>query len=338
MRPPEVLRPAVAGYAMGPMASAELGLSLLGSLHKRVGEQQSLKWDHCGCGDAAPGDQAWGRVQASRLNVDGQNQFGFAQNQKFFQVGKDLMVRYSGEAGDKSRSHTGLSLGYGNAGAEFSDRRREAAGMGAYTGRMKAEMLTLGAYHTRYADNGSYLDLVGQLHLARNQYTDKYADKATQRGAGLGLSAEVGRPWQIGDSQWLIEPQAQLTYQATRYRGFADSVSAVDGVTSQSLRARLGARLAWNDKAERADKLTRSNTFYVTANLVHEFLDPETVTVGGTPVREQWGKKTWAELGLGAQLPLSKSTYLYGGLQYQRALGGGGRDGFSGQAGVRVSW
>jgi outer membrane autotransporter protein len=323
---------------MGQMATAELGLGLLGSLHKRVGEQQTLKWDYCGCDDKAPDDQAWGRVHASRLEVDGKNQFGFEQNQKYFQVGKDLSIAYSSEAGDKSRTHTGLSAGYGHSSAEFSDRRREAAGMGASTGRMKGEMLTLGAYHTRYADNGSYLDLVGQLHLARNQYTDKYADKASQRGAGLGLSAEVGRPWQIGESQWLVEPQAQLTYQATRYRGFADSISSVDGFTSQSLRARLGARLAWNDKAERSDKLTRTNTFYVTANVIHEFLDPEAVTIGGTSVSEQWGKKTWAEVGVGAQLPLSKSSYLYGGLQYQRALGGGGRDGFSGQAGVRVAW
>lgn len=335
---PEVLRPAVPGYVMGQVATQELGLGLLGTLHQRVGEQQTLKWDHCGCDDKAPADQAWMRLHAQRLELDGKRQFGFEQEMQFLQLGKDLAVRYSGDAGDKSRSHTGLSVGYGRTSTNFNDRRRGDAGMGYDTGKMKGQMLTLGAYHTRYADNGSYLDLVGQLHAVQNKYTDKYGGEGTQKGAGGGLSVEVGRPWQIGDSQWLIEPQAQLSYQLTRYRGFADTISTVDGFTSQSLRGRLGARLAWNDKAERGDKLTRTHTFYVTANVLHEFKDPKGVTVGNTTVNEQWAKQTWAELGVGAQLPLSKAAYLYGGVQYQRSLSGTGREGVSGQLGVRVAW
>ncbi|MDQ0571445.1 outer membrane autotransporter protein [Variovorax paradoxus] len=335
---PEVLRPAVAGYVMGQVATQELGLGLLGSLHKRVGEQQTLKWDHCGCDDKAPADQLWMRLHAQRLDLDGKRQFGFEQEMQYVQLGKELAVRYSGDAADKSRSHTGLTAGYGRTSTHFSDRRRGDAGMGYDTGKMKGQMATLGAYHTRYADNGSYLDLVGQLHAVQNKYTDKYGGEGTQKGTGAGLSVEVGRPWQIGESQWLIEPQAQLSYQATRYRGFADNVSTVDGFTSQSLRGRVGARLAWNDKAERGDKLTRTNTFYVTADLLHEFKDPKAVTVGNTAVSEAWAKQTWAELGVGAQLPLSKAAYLYGGVQYQRSLSGTSREGVSGQLGVRVAW
>ena len=334
---PEVYRPAVPGYVMGQVATNELGLGLLGSLHKRVGEQQTLKWDYCGCDAKAPDDQAWMRLHAQRLDSDGKRQFGFEQEMQYFQIGKDLAINYSGDAGDKSRNHTGISVGYGRTNVNFNDRRRGDAGMGYDTGKMKGEMLTLGAYHTRYADNGSYLDLVGQLHSVRNKYTDKYGSEGKQKGTGLGLSIEVGRPWQIGDSQWLIEPQAQLTYQVTRYRGFADNISTVDGFTSQSLRGRLGARLAWNDKAERSDNLTRTNTLYFTANLLHEFKDPKAVTIGSTSVSE-WGKQTWAEVGVGAQLPLTRTTYLYGGLQYQRSLSGAHREGFSGQLGVRAAW
>ena len=335
---PEVLRPAVPGYVMGQVATIELGMGLLGTLHQREGEQQTFKWDHCGCDDKAPADQVWARLHAQRLDIDGKRQFGAEQDMQFVQFGKDLSIAYSGDPADKSRTHTGLSMGYGRSTTDFGDRRRGDAGMGYDTGKMKGQMATLGAYHTRYADNGSYLDLVGQLHAVHNKYTDKYGGEGAQKGAGFGLSAEVGRPWQIGESQWLIEPQAQLSYQATRYKGFSDDVSSVDGFTGQSLRARLGGRLAWNDKAERADKLTRTNTFYVTANVLHEFMDPKTVTIGGTSVSEDWAKKTWAELGVGAQLPLTKSTYLYGGLQYQRSLGDRSREGVSGQIGVRVAW
>jgi len=52
----------------------------------------------------------------------------------------------------------------------------------------------------------------------------------------------------------------------------------------------------------------------------------------------EWGKQTWAEVGVGAQLPLTRTTYLYGGLQYQRSLSGAHREGFSGQLGVRAAW
>jgi outer membrane autotransporter protein len=335
---PEVLRPAVAGYVLGQVASNELGLGLLGTLHQRTGEQQTLKWDYCGCDARAPNDQVWIRLHAQRLDLDGKRQFGFEQEMQYVQLGKDLAINYSGDASDKSHTHTGISAGYGRTSTNFSDRRRGEAGMGYDTGKMKGQMATLGAYHTRYADNGSYLDLVGQLHAVQNKYTDKYGGEGTQKGTGVGLSAEVGRPWQIGDSQWLIEPQAQLSYQATRYRGFVDNVSSVDGFTSQSLRARLGGRLAWNDKAERGDKLTRTNTFYVTANLLHEFKNPKAVTIGDTTVSEEWAKQTWAELGIGAQLPLSKAAYLYGGVQYQRSLSSTHREGVSGQLGVRVAW
>ena len=147
-------------------------------------------------------------------------QFGSEQDLQFVQFGKDLSIAYSGDPGDKSRTHTGLTMGYGRTTTDFGDRRRGDAGMGYDTGKMKGQMATLGAYHTRYADNGSYLDLVGQLHAVHNKYTDKYGGEGTQKGAGFGLSAEVGRPWQIGESQWLVEPQAQLSYQATRYKGF----------------------------------------------------------------------------------------------------------------------
>jgi outer membrane autotransporter protein len=335
---PQVLRPAVAGYVLGQAASLELGQGLLGTLHQRVGEQQTLKWDYCGCDAKAPDDQAWVRLNAQRLDLDGQRQFGYRQDLQYVQLGKDLSVRYSENAGDRSRTHTGLSAGYGRTGVDFNDRRRGAAGLGEATGQMTGQMATLGAYHTRYADNGSYLDLVGQVHAVRNAYQDKYGGEGTQKGYGGGLSAEVGRPWQIGQSQWLVEPQAQLSYQATRYGQFEDNVSRIDGQTAQSLRGRIGARLAWNDKANRADALTRTNTVYLTANLLHEFKDQSSATIGGTRVSEQWGQQTWAEVGVGAQLPLTRASYLYGGAQYQQSITGASRQGVSGQVGLRVAF
>jgi outer membrane autotransporter protein len=340
---PEILRPAVPAYVMGPaaindLAQGLLGQGALGSLHQRVGEQQTLKWDDCGCTAQPANTQVWGRLTGTHLTLEGERQFGVKQDMFFAQFGKDLAVRYSGVAGDKSRTHTGLSAAYGQVDADFNDRARAAGGLGGDTGKMKGQILTLGAYHTRYADNGSYLDLVGQLHAARNTFRDKYNGEATQKGYGGGLSVEGGRPWQIGASPWLIEPQGQLSWLATRYQGFEDTTSTVEGMTSQSLRARLGMRLAWNQKANRDDGLTRTNTVYFTANVMHEFKDNTKATVGQTEVNDKLGKPTWAEIGLGGQVPINKTAYLYGGAQYQQSISGDSRRGGSAQIGVRAMW
>jgi len=45
-------------------------------------------------------------------------------------------------------------------------------------------------------------------------------------GNSVVASVEVGKPWQLGDSNWQLEPQAQLIYQ---YSDFV--VVAVEGIT-----------------------------------------------------------------------------------------------------------
>ena len=58
--------------------------------------------------------------------------------------------------------------------------------------------------------------------------------------------------------------------------------------------------------------------------------------------------RTWGELGVGAQLPLGKTAYLYGDVSYELALGGYtneiyrgsgvSREGYSGRIGIRYIW
>jgi len=315
----------------------------MGSLHTRMGEQQSLKWDNCGvCGDAPEREshQAWGRIGGADLDLKGKTRFESSQKYSFVQIGGDLMHNY--DTDNKSRSTAGLMGSYGRSKSDFNDRSRTIEGLDTYTGKLDSTQWALGGYYTRYADNGSYMDFVGQISDIKNEFKDILGVNADQKGTGLGLSVEAGRPWQINDSQWLIEPQGQLSYQRNKYKAFSDAFASVDGYSAESLVARLGARLSWNDRASAAQgsdgQRNRTNSFYVTANLLKNLIKQDAVTIGSTAVKDEVNHKPWAEIGIGGQTALGQSTYLYGNINYQRSLSGKSREGSSGNIGVRVSW
>lgn len=338
-------------YVQMPLVNKEMGFAQMGKLHERVGEQQTWAWDDCGTRckqyqDFKDKDQkkypVWGRINGEYLKMQGDNRFAFKSKTGFVQFGTDLDKTVNAQ--DESRRHNGVMLTYGWGSTDFFDKNRAQNGVvvnDKYTGKADTSMLSLGGYSTWYAKNGTYLDLVGNLSWLHNKYRSRDGLSASQNGYGLGLSAEVGRPWRIGESQWQIEPQAQLSYQRIHLNSFNDGVRNVSGQSMDGLRGRIGARLAWNAQG---DEL-RTKSFYLTANLLHDFKGSNaSATMGRETVQESYGR-TWGEVGLGAQTALSKATYLYGDVRYQRsldgnkgALGGAQREGYHGRIGVRHTW
>lgn len=354
-RPPVPIRPQAApAYLLTQYANMEMGFSQLGKLHERVSEQQTWAWDDCGtrCDqyeDAkAKGEKpypAWARLHLNRLDLKGKERFEVESKTGFLQIGSDLHVSTKVDAdGKRSRRHTGAMFTYGWGAHDFYDRNRAVNGLivdDKYSGKSKTDMWSLGAYSTWYAQNGTYLDLVGNVSYIRNKYQSRDAIKKSQSGIGAAISAEVGRPYQLGDSNWLIEPQAQLSYQMVRLNGFNDGVRDVSDTTLHGLRGRVGARLAWNDQTESL----RTKTLYLTANILHDFSGSKPDVKLGTERIEDRMNKTWWEVGLGGQAALSKSTYVYADVRYQRSLGskpqntsGPAREGVHGQVGLRYSW
>lgn len=349
------------GYVQTQQANLEMGFSQLGKLHERVGEQQTWAWDDCGqrCDQYQSAKNAnnkiypvWGRLNADYLKLQGDNRYGMKSSTGFAQFGADVNVSRNEQ--DLSRRHTGVMFSYGWGSHDFYDQNRAVNGLVSgdkYTGKSSTDMLSLGGYTTWYADNGSYVDLVGQASWLRNKYSSRTGVSASQSGWGLGVSAEVGRPWQLGDSHWQIEPQAQLSYQMVRLNDIDDGTYRVTGMNNDALRGRIGARLAWNDRYQ--DK-KRTKTFYVTANLLRD-LTGGSSSVNMTSNRaaadnpstrysESYGR-TWGELGVGTQWAFNKSTYMFVDVRYQRsldgskgALGGVQREGYNGRIGVRHSW
>src|SRR5699024_6951768 len=186
--------------------------------------------------------------------------FGDKTRGLLLQLGTNLFV--TGD-GDGDHNHAGVMFSYSHGSHRFYDKDYN----GDRVGRGHTDMFSLGGYSTWYRGNGTYVDLVGNLSWLRNRYKHDGRDNKKQHGYGLGLSVEVGRPWQLGDSNWLIEPQAQLLYQYIHLSSFDDNINHVHGQSGDGLRGRVGARLAWND----GNDMLRTNTFYGVANIYHDF-------------------------------------------------------------------
>lgn len=333
-----IYAPAVAGYVLMPQVNQEIGHHTIGTLHERRGENQTLAWDDCArCGEQAKG-QTWTRLLGSRLDSDGKERFNFETKMGGFQIGHDFAVHRNDKGGHRL---TGGYLAYTRASTDFFDRYRAVNGSISpdhYSGKGTTDAVSLGLSNTYYAANGSYFDLVGQLSWLRNKYQDRDGASVKQNGWGAALSAEVGRPFALGshaDNQggWLIEPQAQLVYQYVGLKDFNDGIRQVSQDKQHSLRGRLGARLAYNGPS----RSLRTNTFYAVANVWHDFIKPHGVDIGEDNVREK-RNATWGEVGLGAQLPVSRNAYVYGDARYQHNFGSTSRHGYRGSVGFKYTW
>ena len=351
--PTPILTPGTSGYVQVPKINRELGFAQMSRLHQRVGEQQTWLWDECGkipCeyyervrADNQP-YPIWGRIELGKLKEQGKHRFGYDADTKMIQFGTDLEVYTDNE---KNHRHTGVMLTYSRADSDFYDKYRAENGRvveDKKTGSADTDMVSIGAYRTWYKANGTYLDLVSNVSYIHNKYKSIGGERLSQNGFGLGASVEVGRPWQIGNSQWLIEPQAQLAYQYVNLNSMDDGVRKIKGQSDGTLRGRIGARLAWNSGNENL----RTNTVYVAANVLHDFTGNDAkADLGRDRIKERFAK-TWGEVSVGAQLPIGKSTYIYGDVSYERNLGGyknkvyrstsASREGYSGRIGFSYRW
>ncbi|MBV7435607.1 autotransporter outer membrane beta-barrel domain-containing protein [Cardiobacteriaceae bacterium TAE3-ERU3] len=328
---PEVYRPAVAGYSVAQLANRNAVIGMLGNhLHQRVDEQQVLNWN-----DDHNDQQIWGRIRHESLSLNGKQRFDLDQKTQYAQLGWDLDINRDNQ---NSRQHSGIYVAYAHANADISDRARITLGQQSFTGKIRGDIYGVGGYHTRYDEDGNYVDLIGGIHFINNKYSDVLNGNSNQKGWGLSASAEAGMPITVSDSDhgnWFIEPQAELTWQMTNYHSFKDGITEIDGYNSHSLRPRLGLRFGYNDKP--ADR-EAAKDFHLTASIVHELIAPTQVTVGGTDIKEDIGKDTWLEIGAGGQFPINKSTYIYGSAQYLHTLNNNTRRGITGQVGIRHSW
>ena len=337
-----IITPSVPAYTLVPRQNLELGYTMLDTLHQRRGENQTLSWDKQNSYWQDVEKQSWGRVIGKHLKLNGKERFGLKTNMYGFQVGHDFDVKTKqDDEGKLTRRFTGLYFGALRSHSKFYDEYRAKNGVviaDKLTSRVKTTALNLGVTDTRYNENGTYIDWVGQLSWLNNRYSSVDGTQAKNHGWGAALSVETGRPYALGKDKtnngdsWILEPQAQLIAQYLRLGNFNDGTRAVSQ-KGYGLRGRVGFRLAYNKPNDKQ----RTRTYYFIGNIWHDFKATGNALIGRDKLTEKFDR-TWWELGLGSQFSLSENTYLYADARYEKSFNSNRHKGYQGTVGVKYSW
>mgnify|MGYP000967205731 FL=1 len=294
-----ILNSAVSGYINMSKVDKNLGFYTLGTLHERRGENNfnSLEGK----------SQAWARVLGKHTKDEGKERFNFKTNVYGVQAGYDFSIKNS----ENGKRYTGFYFANTESKTDFEDRYRAENGLivsDKYTGKGKVKDFSLGLSTTKYYNNGIYTDLVGQFSFLRNKYNSRDGISAKQRGNAFALSAEVGKNIKISDN-FGIEPQAQLIYQYLKLKNFKDDIRDIHYGSDSVFRGRVGVRATYN----------KAVTFYSLANIWHDFSDSTEANIGSDKIKEKYSS-TWGELGIGVQIPVTNSAYVYTDLRYERSF------------------
>lgn len=225
--------PVVPGFDTLPSIVRQADLFVLGTLHQRVGDEQPWRAD-------VPEDQE-GRFWARYLTKTVDQHLNDATSSKShsqydgMQMGLDLWQN------DKWRS--GVYTTFMDLDSSVSGN----TGMGGGSAYNSTFSSYIGGYATWTDTDGLYVDNVLQYgYHSVDLKSEGSNDTYHPDGNTITASVEVGKPWQIGDSNWAFEPQAQLVWQWSNF----DDTTLNDGVNTKvtvdadsAVIGRLGARL-----------------------------------------------------------------------------------------------
>ena len=313
-----ILNSAVSGYINMSKVDKNLGFYTLGTLHERRGENHfnSLEGK----------SQAWARVLGKHTKDEGKERFNFKTNVYGVQAGYDFSIKNS----ENGKRYTGFYFANTESKTDFEDRYRAENGLivsDKYTGKGKVKDFSLGLSTTKYYNNGIYTDLVGQFSFLRNKYNSRDGISAKQRGNAFVLSGEVGKNIKISDN-FGIEPQAQLIYQYLKLKNFKDDIRDIHYGSDSVFRGRVGVRATYN----------KAVTFYSLANIWHDFSDSTEANIGSDKIKEKYSS-TWGELGIGVQIPVTNSAYVYTDLRYERSFKSNPKhNGYRGTVGLKYTF
>lgn len=319
-----IYRPGAADYMSGQAVNAEEGFWELSTFHQRKGDERAT--------DALE-RQTWLRPFYYGMQGQGATRFGYSDAQiAGVQAGQDIWVSRNRH---NTTSRVAVTFDYADVTSNFNDRYRPMFGLNAKTGSLKGYSVSAGATYTRMDASRAYLDLVGKASVLHNKYSVTDTGYANQNGVRGAFSAEVGKPFGIYGGHWKVEPQGQMAYLHTGYDAFSDAVSSISGYGANALRGRFGARV-YNEVPPVHISGLR---LYGTADVLHDFLKPTALNVGGTKVSEDYAQ-TWFDIGLGSQypLPIFRYAYLYGNALYRHAFDDGKTYGYQFDVGLKASF
>ncbi len=183
-------------------------------------------------------------------------------------------------------------------------------------------------YGSKLNNDGTFVDLIARYARFESDITvaDAKSDYSTN---GMSVSAEFGKRIQQGKGFW-IEPQVELTYGSVDSAEYTINGKDVTVGDMDSLIGRVGFSLG---------KDIKQGNVYARASYLYDF-DGETDTTFGKngvtrTIEEDLGGGWW-EVGVGANISLSKATYIYADIE--KTFGGEIDTNWQWNLGVRYSF
>ena len=257
-------------------------------------------------------DGIWARTQAGRFSGD-----NYEGRYNLYQLGFD-------QATD-AKSVYGAAVDYGD-------------GTGSYdNGSGKDKLKSFSLYGVWTGDNGAYTNVTaryGMVSTDLESYGD-FPDKAEYKQHAYSVSVEYGKRFDL-ERGFFVEPQAQFTLGRLGSIDYTTDRGAngyIEGMNSAI--GRIGFVMG--------QKITGDSDIYLKADLLHEFAGERylqlTSDAGGTndmlTKHNDYGD-TWFELGLGANIKVSKTASIYG--EIERGFGGDINKKWSVNGGVRFTF
>ena len=257
-------------------------------------------------------DGIWARTQAGRFSGD-----NYEGRYNLYQLGFD-------QSSD-AKSVYGAAVDYGD-------------GTGSYdNGSGKDKLKSFSLYGVWTGDNGAYTNVTaryGMVSTDLESYGD-YPDKAEYKQHAYSVSVEYGKRFEL-EKGFFIEPNAQFTLGRLGSIDYTTDRGAngyIEGMNSAI--GRIGFVMG--------QKITGDSDIYLKADLLHEFAGERdlqlTSDAGGTSdmltKHNDYGD-TWFELGLGANIKVSKTASVYG--EIERGFGGDINKKWSVNGGVRFTF
>ena len=187
-------------------------------------------------------------------------------------------------------------------------------------------------YGTKLNNDGTFVDLIARYAHLESDIDDVKSGKGDYSTNGYSVSAEFGKRIQQGNGLW-IEPQVELTYGTVDSADFRLNKTDKDihADSMDSFIARVGFSMG---------KDIKQGNVYARASYLYDF-DGETETsfsangVQGDVVKEDFGGGWW-EVGVGANINLSKATYIYADIE--KTFGGEVDTNWQWNLGIRYSF
>ena len=243
--------------------------------------------------------------------VRGESKYNSVKNQyNQYQLGYDEKLSV-----DPSWT-VGVALSYTEADNDFSK------GTGESTNK------ALSVYGSKLNKDGTFIDLIGKVARLENDF-DLGEYKGDYDTNGYSLSAEYGKRIQQGNGLW-IEPQVELTYGQVDGATYIVGGRTVNQDSMESLVGRIGFSLG---------KDIKDGNVYARASYLYDFEGETSTTfskgVANDTIKQDLGGGWW-EVGVGANINLSKATYIYADVE--KTFGGEVDTNWQWNLGVRYSF